>query len=116
LADNTYQQQFQNAWANRLNAYNMLIGPAMLGEDAAAKTGNAGTAAANGIASAQIGAGNAAAGGYAGIANGISNFANTAGAMNYLTGYGMYGGGDGGGAQGYATDPQFANDPSLPPF
>lgn len=102
LADNTYGQQA-----------NLLMGGASLGEDAAAKTGNVGAQAAQGIASAQIGAGNAAAGGYAGAANGVSNFANTVGGLNYLNGYGMYGNN---GSQGYANDPQYANDPTLPPF
>lgn len=90
LADNTYQHQFENAWANKLNPYNMLMGTAQLGEDAAAKTGNVGSQTANAISNAQIGAGNAAAGGIIGAANATSGAFNNLGALG-LT-YGMYGG------------------------
>lgn len=87
LADNTYQNQFNNAMANKQFEYNSLLGPTQLGESAAAGTGQAATAAGQGIASAQIGAGNAAAAGYnaLGTAGGqLSQAAQTFGIYNGL--------------------------------
>jgi len=76
LASQTYQQQFQNALTNKQNAYNMLIGGASLGENAAASQGNAATSVGGQIGSNAIGAGNAAAGADisgANAATGVSN-------------------------------------------
>lgn len=86
------QQLFNDQWTNQLNPYNMLTGVAGLGEDAAAKTGNVGVNAANGISNALIQGGNAAAGGLVGASSAIGNGL----AMNRLLG--MYGGGGAGGA------------------
>lgn len=94
LADSTYQQQFANAQQNQANAYNRLKGLVDLGENAAAQTGNAGTAAANTAANAQIGAGNAAAAGYNATGQAI------AGAANNIGGYYAYKG-----LYGNSTDP-----------
>lgn len=80
LASNTYQQQFGNA----LTQYQTNIGNlgtiSQLGENAAAGTGQAGIAAANGITSGANGyanslmnAGNAQAAGIMGAANGFGN-------------------------------------------
>ncbi len=64
LADQTYQTQFNLENINRSNAYNRLKGLVDLGENAAAQTGNAGTAAANTTSQAYIGAGDAQAAAY----------------------------------------------------
>ena len=84
LADSTYQQQFQNAWQNKQNAFNMLLGGSQLGESAAAGTGAAATAAGQGIASSIGYAGNASAAGY----NALGAAGNTVG--NAATTYGLY--------------------------
>ena len=84
LADSTYQNQFQNAVTNQTNAYNRLFNLTQLGENAAAGTGQAGTAAANTAANAQIGAGNAQAAAANATGSSISNLASNLGA------YGMY--------------------------
>jgi hypothetical protein len=90
LADNTYQQQFQDAVANGTNelavntgaqgnltnTYNRLMGTASLGENAAAMTGTAGTAAANTAASAITSGGAAAAAGTIGTGNALSSGVN----------------------------------------
>jgi len=62
LADNTYQNQFNNENTNRTNAYNRLYQTATLGGNAAAQTGSAGIVTGQGIAQSQIGAGNAQGG------------------------------------------------------
>lgn len=91
LADNTYQNQFNNANINKTNAYNRLQTIVSGGQNAAAQTGNAGTAAANTAAAAQIGAGNAAAAGWNAAGGAINN------AVNNISGYyaykGLYGSG-----------------------
>jgi len=90
LADSTYQNQFANAQSNAMNVYNSqvagqtnqynrLLGVASLGENAAAQTGTAGTAAANGASQAYTNAGNAQAAGYNGAAASVNN-----GVGNYL--------------------------------
>jgi hypothetical protein len=84
-----YQQDFNNQVTNQTNAYNRLKGLVDTGENAAAQTGTAGTAAAGGAASAEIAGGNAAAAG----ANAIGTAAtNVAGAVPtaFLTS-GLYG-------------------------
>lgn len=90
LADSTYQNQFNNAMANKQNAYNMLMGQSQLGENAAAQTGAYGTQTATNIGNNTIQGGNALAAGTVGAANALNN-----GVNNYL-GYqmltrGMYG-------------------------
>lgn len=95
LADSTYQNQFNNAVTNQTNAFNRLKGLVDTGENAAAQTGVAGTYAANGAASAQIGAGNAQAAASNAIGGGIAGAANNIG--GYAAYKGLYGSGSGGG-------------------
>lgn len=90
LADSTYQNQFNNANTNNTNAYNRLMGLVSTGENAAAQTGNAGTAAANTAASAQIGAGNANAAAANATGGALSNLSNNIG--GYAAYNGLYGG------------------------
>lgn len=97
LADNTYQNQFNNENVNRTNAYNRLKGLVDTGENAAAQTGTFGANAANNISSSATGIGNAEAAGVNKIGNSV-----TAG-VNNLSGYAMYKGLYGG-----------SGDPSLP--
>jgi hypothetical protein len=61
LATDTYKTAFDMGNTNQTNAYTRLKGLVDTGENAAAQTGSAGTAAANTAAGAQIGAGNAQA-------------------------------------------------------
>lgn len=91
LADNTYQNQFNNENTNRTNAYNRLKGLVDTGENAAAQTGTAGTAAANTAAGAQIGAGNAQASAANATGGAIANLSNNVG--GYAMYKGLYGGG-----------------------
>jgi hypothetical protein len=93
LADNTYQQTYQNAFntfnSNQANQYNRLASLAGVGQTSAAQLNSAGQAAANNIgnisqtAGAQIGqsaqnAGAATASGYVGAANAINGGINSA--------------------------------------
>ena len=91
LADNTYQTQFNLENINRTNAYNRLKSIVDVGENAAAQTGTAGTAAANTAANAQIGAGNAQAAGWNAVGAGVTNAANNIG--GYYAYKGLYGSG-----------------------
>jgi len=84
LADNTYQNQFNNENINRTNAYNRLKGLVDTGANAAAMTGQFGANAANQISSAATGIGNAEAAGYNKIGNAVT------GGVNNLAGYAMY--------------------------
>lgn len=86
LADSTYQQQFQNALANKQNTYNMLSGVASLGENAAAQSGNIGVTGAGNAGNSLITAGTAQAAGINGAANSINNGINNYLGYNYLTG------------------------------
>ncbi len=94
LVDNTYPTLFNIQNTNKTNAYNRLKSLVDTGVDAAAKTGTAGTAAANTSAAAQIGAGNAQAAGYNAIGGAITNAANNIG--GYAAYKGLYGGNSGG--------------------
>jgi hypothetical protein len=87
LADSTYQQQFANENTNRENAYNRLLGLVQSGQNAAAQTGSAGTAAATGAGQAYVQGGTATAAGYTGAANAL-----TGGVNNLMTykALGMY--------------------------
>jgi hypothetical protein len=91
LASTTYQQQFQDYWANISNMYSMLSGTAGLGANAAAMTGQAGTAAAQSAGAAlqtgaaaqaagQVGAANA----LGGIGTNLGNVANNYATMNLI--------------------------------
>lgn len=90
LADNTYQNQFNNANTNQTNAFNRLNSLVTTGENAGAQTGVLGNAAATTAASAQIGAGNAAAAGANATGGAISAFSNNIG--GYAAYKGLYGG------------------------
>lgn len=119
LADNTYQNQFNNENTNRTNAFNRLLSLVQGGQNAAAGVGAAGIQTGQGIAGSQIGAGNASAAASMATGNAIGNAANSVGSfallnslMNAKSGgsRGMYGGGDpamnGGAATGFD---QFGN-------
>ena len=84
LADNTYQNQFNNAVTNQTNTYNRLKGLVDTGENASAQTGSAGTAAANTAASAATSAGNAQAAASNATGSAVNNFANN------VSGYALY--------------------------
>lgn len=77
LADSTYQNQFQNAVTNKLNAFNMLSGVGQLGENAAAQTGNIGANLTQGAANSLTQAGTAQAAGLNGAANALTNGVNS---------------------------------------
>ena len=96
LADSTYQNQFNNAVTNKLNAYNMLSGVSSLGENAAAQTGAYGTQAAANAGNALTNAGTAQAAGLVGAGNSLVNGLNTYGGyqfaqQNPLLSSGIYG-------------------------
>jgi hypothetical protein len=120
LADNTYQNQFNNAQTrfadllslntgqqgNLTNQYNRLAGVATLGEDAAAKTGAAGTALANASGNALMAAGTAQAQGTKGFGNALGS------AVNDGLGYMLAG--NSGGTGGYGDSTQnYANQTGL---
>jgi len=94
LADNTYQNQFNNANTNQNNAYNRLKGILDTGENAAVGTGTIGQSAANIAAGAQIGAGDAQAAAANRTGNAISSAANN-GAGGYAAYKGLYGNNNG---------------------
>jgi hypothetical protein len=75
LADSTYQNQFNNAVTNKLNAYNMLTGVANLGESAGAQTGNIGAQLTGNAGNALMQAGAAQAAGLVGAGNALTNAA-----------------------------------------
>ena len=89
LADNTYQNQFNNANTNNTNAYNRLKGLIDTGENAAAQTGTFGANAANQTSSALGYQGNAQAAAANSIGGSISNAANSIG--GYAAYKGLYG-------------------------
>lgn len=102
LADNTYQNQFNNYWTNALNQYNMQLGrynalanQVGLGENAAAGLGNTGASVAQTVGNNIVGAGNAAAAGQVGVANALGGAANNAGNLYYSNSLlqGLFGGG-----------------------
>lgn len=86
LASATYQQQFDNYWKNNQNAFNMLMGPAQLGEAAAAGVGSGALQTGANIGSNMIGAGNAWAGAGIGAANSFSQVPMNFMLMNQLLG------------------------------
>lgn len=73
LADSTYQNQFNNANTNKQNTFNFLTGTAGLGENAAAQSGQIGTAGAANAGNSLINAGTASAAGITGAANSLTN-------------------------------------------
>lgn len=76
LASNTYQQQFNNFWTNKLNAFNMLQGQEQLGANAAASQGGISAQVGANIGNNIVGAGNAQAGAAIGTANAIGSIPN----------------------------------------
>ena len=89
LADNTYQNQFNNANTNQTNAFNRLSSLVNTGENAAAGTGAAASTAAGQIGSAAGYAGNAQAGAANATGSAISNLTNNLG--GYAAYKGIYG-------------------------
>jgi len=84
LASQTFQQQFQNYWAQLGQVYNMLSGVSTTGENAAAMTGQAGGAAAASAGNFLSGAGASQAAGELGAAGAYRN------ALSGLSGIGQY--------------------------
>lgn len=95
------------AVTNQTNTFNRLKSLIDTGNNAAAQTGSAGTAAATGAANAQIGAGNAQAAGYNAAGGAISNAANNIG--GYAAYKGLYGG-SGGNGNSVRVGGNFGND------
>lgn len=91
LATDTYKTAWEMENTNRTNAYNRLKGLVDTGQNAAAQTGSAGTAAANTSAGAAIGAGNAQAAAANATGGAISNLASNIG--GYAMYKGLYGSG-----------------------
>lgn len=86
LADKTYTDRFNQYWAQNQNRYNMLAGPATMGQNAAAGLGNAATATGQGIANSVTNSGNAQAAMWNSIGNSLAGIANTVPASMYLPG------------------------------
>ncbi len=84
LADNTYQNQFNNANTNNTNTYNRLLALIQGGQNAAAGVGTAGIQTGQGVAGNMIGAGNAQAGAATATGNAIGNVANSFGSYALL--------------------------------
>ena len=95
LADNTYQQQFQNAVTNQTNAYNRLKGLIDTGETAAAGQGVIGASTGANVGATQIGVGNAQAAATNATGAAVSNVANNIGGDYAYRG--LYGSPTGGG-------------------
>lgn len=91
LADTTYQQQFTNYMAQNQQAFNLLMGPAGIGENAAGALSSAAGTAGQGIANSLTGMGNAQAGAYmagtGAVANGLSSAGNSYLQYNLLSNY-----------------------------
>lgn len=79
LASTTYQQQFNNYWAQLNNIYNMLSGASAQGANAAALTGQSGQAAATAAGNALQGGAAASAAGTVGAANALGGAVGSAG-------------------------------------
>lgn len=73
LASNTYQQQFQNYWAQNQNIFGMLYQPTQLGESAAAGQGALSAQVGATMGTNTIGAGNAGAAASLAGGNAIAN-------------------------------------------
>lgn len=89
LADNTYQNQFNNYVTNQTNQYNRLMGLANQGAGAAAQTGEFGTQTAANIGSNLVGAANAQGAAYISQGNALANAAGNVG--SYYAMKGIYG-------------------------
>ena len=88
LAQNTYNQQFQNYLSQQQQRANLLYQPVGAGVSAASALGGAAMGGAvstgQGIASSTAGLGNALAGGATGVANSVSGGLNNAALYSYL--------------------------------
>lgn len=78
LADNTFQNQFNNATTNKQREFNMLSGLSNIGQASTGNVTNAGQNSANNISSNQIGVGNANAAASIATGNAISGGVNNA--------------------------------------
>lgn len=79
LADQTYQQQFNNALSNKQFAYNSLLGTSQLGAGAAGQAGQIGQQGAANAGQSLTSAGTALAGGITGASNALLTGANNYG-------------------------------------
>lgn len=86
LADSTYSKRMAEYLGQNQQIYNMLQGPATMGQNAAAGSGNAATATGQGVASAYTNAGNAQAGMWGAIGNSLAGLAGTIPASMYMPG------------------------------
>lgn len=84
LAQNTYQQQFQNYLAQNQQIYNMLYGPYAQGAGAASSLGGLATNTGGQLGSTLVGQGNALAGAAGGVGQSIAGGANTVLQYNLL--------------------------------
>jgi len=84
LADQTYQNQFNNALTNQNNAFTRLLQMSQLGANAAAGVGQAGLSSAATQGNALIGGANAQAAADVSAANALSGFGNNAGQLALL--------------------------------
>lgn len=98
LASNTFQQMFGDYWSQNQNIYNMLFGPAGLGENAAAGVGAAATTTGQGIANSLTNQGNNQASGILGSAGAIQGGINGVSSSAMLAAMMHGGGGSGGGS------------------
>lgn len=87
LASQTYQQQFQNYWANNMNLFSMLFNQAQLGQASAAGAASAGLGTAQAASNALLGGANATAAGKIGAANAAAGGLGQIGSLAML--YGM---------------------------
>lgn len=87
LANNTYQQQFQNYWGQNKSIYDMLTGQSTVGANAAAALATGGNALASGVSANTVGAGNAQAAGYNAIGSAVANTAQGIGQYGILGNY-----------------------------
>ncbi|UIY58090.1 hypothetical protein [Burkholderia cepacia] len=110
LADQTYQQQYQNAlqqfatnYGVNTDQFNRLSGLVGLGENAAAGVGNAGLQTASNAGNILMSGANASAAGKIGAANAIGGGVSSLGGSGLL--YSLMNNGGGGGAGGFYGNP-----------
>lgn len=114
LATDTYKTAFDMQNTNQSNAFNRLKSLVDTGQNAAAQTGSAGTAAANTAAGAQIGAGNAQAAAANATGGAVSNLASNIGGYAMYKGlYGSNGGVNSNGSIAGAVGPTSINGAPL---
>ena len=114
MANQEYQNAFNNYQTQNMNAYNRLAGVSGLGQAATANSNAASQNYANQAGSNMIGAGNAIASGQVGSANAITSSAqnglNNWMTMSMLNKYNPSGGGGGGGSGSTGTSTDFQPD------